>query len=202
MRNPISTWLMGIGILLIAIGFVLGLVSAGFAYGEFSFLIVLYWWLGGVVSGFIFIGMSEIVHLLQKIHDQNGGMNASGGTAAATPIAPSLSGEATTNTDKTEGTEEKETPFKDLTIVVNGERFKGQLRITKSTVKIMRKSMFDSEAQLVKAIPKSLLSTEYERDDDYIVYRFQEGSSYQKLAFKTYNVYDYEKIVNLLSDRR
>jgi hypothetical protein len=195
MRNPISTWLMGIGILLIAIGFVLGLVSAGFAYGEFSFLVLLYWWFGGVVSGFLFIGMSEIVHLLQKIHDQNGGMNASGGTAAFSPIVPTRAGEAETDSEETE------TPFKDLTIVVNGERFKGQLRIAKSTVKIMRKSMFDSEAQLVKAIPKRLLSTEYERDDDYIVYRFQEEGGFQKLAFKTYNVYDYEKIVNLLNDR-
>jgi len=204
MRNTVSTCLLGIGVLLIVIGFITGVVVAGDEYGDFQIVMALYWWLSGLVSGFIFIGMSEIIHLLQKLLDRSGVMNRS--FQAAEPLRREENPVTVTAGSPFEGkvgTEQAdaETRVKDLTIQLDGERFKGQFWITNSEVRVMKKSMLqsDSEAQLVKVISKSDLASNYERNKEYFVIAFHEGDSMQKLQFKTYNVYDYERILNLLN---
>ncbi|TVX99065.1 hypothetical protein [Cohnella terricola] len=189
MRNTVSVCLLGIGGLLLAVGFIAGIVSARDIYGDFQIEIAMYWWLSAVIAGFFFIGLAEIVNLLQKLLDQNSG---------ATPLSSSA---AASNIDEVETRiEESETKIKELTILINGERFKGQLWITKSDVRVIKKSMFqsDSDAQLVKVINKSDLSPHYERNNDYFVFSFHEGNNTGKLEFKTHNIYDYERIIHLL----
>lgn len=58
-RNTVSVFLMGIGIAIVAIGFIAGLVLGKDAYGEFSIAIVFYWWLSALAAGFLFIGLSR-----------------------------------------------------------------------------------------------------------------------------------------------
>lgn len=201
MRNTISTCLLAIGVLLLVIGFTLGIALAADGYGHFRIVTAIYWWLSGLVSGFIFIGMAEIVNLLQKLLDKKSGVTPS------LPSMPSfeVQGESEGREDVTfssHGDKEKEPSeirMKDLTIILDDERMKGEFWITDSTVAIVKKSMFQADTdQVVKVIPKHNLSSTYERDKDYLVYRFTEDNHTRELAFKTYNVYDYERIVNLL----
>ncbi len=214
MRNTVSTCLLGIGVFLFAAGFITGIVAAQEGDGGFRFIVALYWWLSAIIAGFFFIGLSEIVHLLQRILDKS--------AAPSSASAESLKreGEISSETTVTNGTassrektavssnaseaqppsEVSEGKIKDLTLVLDGERFKGQLWITASEVQVVKRSAFqsESEAQIVKVINKSDLSSDYERNKDYFVYSFKEGSRIQKLEFKTHNLYDYERIVNLL----
>jgi len=127
-------------------------------YGGFQIVVALYWWLSGIVSGFIFIGLSEIIHLLQRLLDANRG--ASQPFQAAEPFASSS---AVGNVGMAVG--DAETRIKDLTIVMHGDKFKGQFWITDTEVRVMRKAMFrsEAEAQLVKVISKSKLAPNYER---------------------------------------
>jgi len=195
LRNTVSTCLLGIGVLLITIGFITGIVVANDEYGGFQIVVALYWWLSGIVSGFIFIGLSEIIHLLQRLLDANSGratqpFQAAEPFAAASPIG---------RVEMAVG--DAETRIKDLTIVIHGEKFKGQFWITDSEVRVMKKAMFisEAEAQLVKVISKSKLAPKYERNKDYFVIGFYEGDSLQRMQFRTYNVYDYERILKLLN---
>jgi len=201
MRNTVSVCLLGIGILILVISFIFGIVSGQDGYGNFA--IAIYWWLSGIVVGFFFIGLAEIINLLQKLLDKNSSSNPS--SPPAEPLNREINtlyrtAAASTIGEVETGIEESETKIKDLTILLNGERFKGQLWITRSDVRVMKKSMFqsDSDAQLVKVISKSDLSPYYERNKDYFVFSFQEGNNTSKLELKTYNIYDYERIVNLL----
>ncbi|GLX70939.1 hypothetical protein [Paenibacillus glycanilyticus] len=202
MRNTISTCLFGIGIIIIAISFITGIVVASTQAGGFHPILALYWWLSGVAGGFLFIGLSEIVHLLQKLVDQAGTNDKQPGEMRLRR-AISKSGENAADTDNAAQADNAETKIKDLTILINDVRFRGYFIISKSEVKVMKKSMFqtDDDAMLVTVINKDKLSTEYERNKDYIVFPFAEGASHHKLAFKTYNVFDYERIIRLLQQR-
>lgn len=60
-RNTISSILLGIGILEIVICLIVGLINLPSS---------LAWWIGGFITGMIFIGFSEVIHLLQKIADR------------------------------------------------------------------------------------------------------------------------------------
>jgi hypothetical protein len=201
MRNTISTCLMAIGVLLLAISFISGITLATDEYGDFQIEIALYWWISGIISGFVFIGLSEIVNLLQKLLDKNSGVTQSIPSMSSYTRDENVIKETITPSPNGENeTDETETKVKDLTILIDDEQIKGQFWITNSNVRIMKKSIFqsDSEAQLVKVINKSNLSADYERNKDYIIFSFIEGNNNHKLAFKTHNIYDYERIVNLL----
>jgi hypothetical protein len=204
MRNTVSMCLLGIGILFIAIGFITGIAFAEDEYGNFLISVAIYYWLTGTIVGFFFIGLAEIINLLQKLLDKSSG---------ATPSSPSVelikreehssnkTSPATAIGEVETRMEDSETKIKDLTILIDGERFKGQFWITPSDVKVMKKPMFqvDSDAQLVKVISKIDLSPHYERNKDYFVYSYREGNDVRKLEFMTHNIYDYERIVNLLT---
>ncbi|MGO4372799.1 hypothetical protein AB4Z21_18965 [Paenibacillus sp. MCAF20] len=192
---------MAIGVLLLAISFISGITLATDEYGDFQIEIALYWWISGLISGFVFIGLSEIVNLLQKLLDKNSGVTQSIPSMSSYTRDENVIKETITPSSNGENeTDETEIKVKDLTILIDDEQIKGQFWITNSNVRIMKKSMFqsDSEAQLVKVINKSNLSADYERNKDYIIFRFIEGNNNHKLAFKTYNIYDYERIINLL----
>ncbi|WP_336772509.1 hypothetical protein [Paenibacillus sp. MMO-58] len=196
MRNNISTCLMGIGILLLVIGFIEGLIF-GNAPDGFHMTIALYWWLSGVTAGFIFIGLSEIVNLLQKLVTK---------FDADQPIQPgilSLFQPTSSRSVQEKIAEVSDTKIKDLTILIDDVRFRGFFVFTDTEVKVMKKSLFqaESEAVLIKEISKNSLSADFERDADYVIFQFTEGSSLHKLAFKTFNIYDYERIINLLKQK-
>jgi len=203
MRNTVSVCLLGIGVLFLALGLISGIAFAKDEYGDFLIQIALYWWLSGIVVGFFFIGLAEIINLLQKLLDQNSGSIPS--STSAEPlnregISLNKTAAALTTGDVETRIEDSESKIKDLTILINGERFKGQLWITRSDIRVMKKSMLqsDSDAQLVKVISKSDLSPHYERNNDYFVFSFHEGNNTGRLEFKTPNIYDYERIVSLL----
>ncbi|MGO4348844.1 hypothetical protein AB4Z45_25475 [Paenibacillus sp. MCAF9] len=201
MRNTVSTCLLAIGILIIAIGIISGFALSTDEYGDFQIVIALYWWISAIISGFLFIGLAEIVNLLQKLLDKNSGETQSIQSVSSSKHEESVVNDAIafSNIGEIEG-EESETKIKDLTILIDNERVKGEFWITKSNVRIMKKSMFqtDMDAQLVKVITKSNLSSNYVRNKDYIIFSFVEGHNDHKLAFKTHNIYDYERIVKLL----
>ncbi|ACT02277.1 hypothetical protein [Paenibacillus sp. JDR-2] len=196
MRNNISTCLMGIGILLLVIGFIEGLIL-GNAPDGFHMTIALYWWLSGVTAGFIFIGLSEIVNLLQKLVTK---------FDADQPVQSgilSLFQPTTSRSIEEKIAEVSDTKVKDLTILIDDVRFRGFFVFTDAEVKVMKKSLFqaESEAVLIKEISKNSLSADFERDADYVIFHFTEGSRKHKLAFKTFNIYDYERIINLFKQR-
>jgi len=206
MRNTVSTVLLGIGILFIVVGFISGIAFAQDQYGNFFISVAFYYWLSGIIAGFLFIGFAEIINLLQKLLDK-GGVSApasvsavvvrSEGDGSNTAYVASTTGEIAT------GSKDSETKIKDLTIVIDGERFKGQFWITPTEVKVMKKSMFqaDSDAQLVKVISKSTLSSEYVRNKDYFVFNYRDGDDVRRLEYMTQNVYDYDRILSLLTSR-
>ncbi|WP_336786180.1 hypothetical protein [Paenibacillus sp. MMO-177] len=190
MRNIISTCLMGIGILLLVIGFIAGLII-GIDHDGFHMIIALYWWLSGVTAGFIFIGLSEIVNLLQKLVNRFDANHIPQNAGPSSRIEEDSIAEVT------------DTKIKDLTILIDDVRFRGFFVISDAVVKVMKKSLFqaESEAVLIKEISKNSLSTDFERDGDYVIFHFAESNSKHKLAFKTFNIYDYERIINLLKPR-
>ncbi|TCM99065.1 hypothetical protein EV294_102352 [Paenibacillus sp. BK033] len=196
MRNVISTWLMGIGILLLAIGFITGLLF-GINDDGFHLITALYWWLSGVTAGFIFIGLSEMVNLLQKLVNR---FNAD--QPVQSGILSMFQSTSSSSVEK-KIAEAADAKIKDLTILIDDVRFKGFFVFTDDAVRVMKKSLFqaESEAVLIKEIGKDSLSLDFERDDDYVIFPFTEGGSMHKLAFKTYNIYDYERIINLLKQR-
>jgi len=191
MRNVISTCLLGIGIVIIIVGFILG-ISFGIAqYGEFSFVPALYWWLSGIVSGFLFIGMSEIVNLLQKIVDKQ----ITGSIQSQSPI---VEPRFETGMAAEDGDSDKVTKINGLTILIGNERFKGSFWIDNDTLRVMKKSMFqsDSEAQLITSIDKNNISSGYEFDKEYLILKFND--SRQKIAFRTHTIHDYDRVIELL----
>ncbi|WP_201000917.1 hypothetical protein [Paenibacillus glycanilyticus] len=196
MRNNISTCLMGIGILLLVIGFIEGLVF-GDAPDGFHMTIALYWWLSGVTAGFIFIGLSEIVNLLQKL------VNKFDANQPVQSGILSLFQPTSSSSIQEKIAEASDTKIKDLTILIDDVRFKGFFVFTDTEVRVMKKSLFqaESEAVLIKEISKNSLSADFERDEDYVIFSFTESGGIHKLAFKTYNIYDYERIINLLKQR-
>ncbi|WP_337103273.1 hypothetical protein [Paenibacillus sp. YIM B09110] len=201
MRNTISTCLLAIGVLILAISFISGITLANDEFGDFQIKFTLYWWGSGIISGFVFIGLAEIVNLLQKLLDKQNGV-----TQSIPSVSPYKADHIVSNVSVTSSsndaikTEESEIIIKDLTILIDDERVKGQFWITNCNVKVMKKSMLQSntDAELVKVINKSDISPNYEKNKDYLVFSFIEGNSSHKLAFKTHNIYDYERIVNLL----
>lgn len=191
MRNVISTFLLGIGIVIIVVGFILGISFGIDQYGEFSLAPALYWWLSGIVSGFIFIGMSEIVNLLQKIVDKQ----ITGSIQSQSPIVePHLE----TGMAAEDGDSDKVTKINGLTILMGNERFKGSFWIDYNTLKVMKKSMFqtDSEAQLITSIDKNNISSGYEFDKEYLILKYND--SRQKIAFRTHTIHDYDRVIELL----
>ncbi|MGO4541242.1 hypothetical protein, partial [Paenibacillus sp. 2TAB19] len=141
---------MAIGVLLLAISFISGITLATDEYGDFQIEIALYWWISGLISGFVFIGLSEIVNLLQKLLDKNSGVTQSIPSMSSYTRDENVIKETITPSSNGENeTDETEIKVKDLTILIDDEQIKGQFWITNSNVRIMKKSMFqsDSEAQ-------------------------------------------------------
>lgn len=194
-RNRVSTCLLAIGVFILAAGFIMGIIVAVDVYG--SFMYALYWWLSAIVSGFFFIGLAEIVNLLQKLLDKGSNTHP----AQTKPVIQTQKSLATSEVEPEAANELEEILFKDLTIVMDEDvRLKGQFCMTKSDLKVMKKSMLqsDTEAELVKVIPIDNLSADFEKNKDYIIFTFTEGDTIHKLAFKTHNIYDYERIVRLI----
>lgn len=76
-NNVIANFLFIIGIIEIVAGIVLGIIFGtieveGYysSYTSFSWSIFLLWSVGGIISGIIFIGFSEIINLLNRIYYQ------------------------------------------------------------------------------------------------------------------------------------
>lgn len=184
-RNTVSVFLMGIGILIIAIGFIAGIGLGKDAYGDFSLAVALYWWLSALAAGFLFIGLSEVVHLLQKLLDRSAGaapfqavqvsdgrMPAAIPTAAGTARAEGVTGSYSASADQAQPAVPGETvvqhanpargveQFKGLTILLDGRKIKGAFRFGPELLQIVSQS---------------------------------KGT--RKLAFKTHNLYDYDRIV-------
>ena len=204
-RNPISICLYGIGLLLILIAFVAGIVFSIDENSEIHMTIMLYWWLSGLVSGFAFIGMSEMVHLLQKIHDQRGSAHPSSGSSQfPMPVGGyrTAASEWSGNEEREEAADDSEVKFRDLTIQLDDEKLKGEFWITNEELSIMKRSLFqeDFQAQVVRRIKKSSLSDTFEKSKDYLIYSFTEGNNRHRLAFKTHHIFDYERIVALLKE--
>ncbi|MDI4648675.1 hypothetical protein [Cohnella hashimotonis] len=223
MRNTVSVFLMGIGVLIIAIGFIAGIGLGKDANGEFSLAIALYWWLSALAAGFLFIGLSEVVHLLQKLLDR------SAGAAPSAPYQSEQSGAGRLPTSNTtaggsaraaEGTGSYSAPanqarpevqtetavqhggpargveqFKGLTILLDERKIKGTFRFGPELLQIVSQSMFqaDEAAQTVETIPLHSFSADYLEGKDYYTFSFEKGT--RKLAFKTHNLYDYDRIV-------
>jgi len=107
MRNKVSTVLLGIGIFFIVVGFISGIAFAQDEYGDFLISVAFYYWLSGIIAGFIFIGFAEIINLLQKLLDKSSGsapasVSANGvarreGDGTNIPSAASANGEVETS---------------------------------------------------------------------------------------------------------
>lgn len=211
---------MGIGIAIVAIGFIAGLVLGKDAYGEFSIAIVFYWWLSALAAGFLFIGLSEIVHLLQKLVDRSaapaplqsgqlepGRMPAAMQTAAETARTQEAIGGYAGSADQGRqhasaeaairhgGPARGVVQFKGLTILLDEQKIKGAFRFGPELLQIVSQSMFqaDERAQVVATIPLDSFAADYLEDKDYYIFTFEKGT--RKLAFKTPNLYDYDPIV-------
>ncbi|MFC3799423.1 hypothetical protein [Cohnella sp. GCM10012308] len=227
MRNTVSVFLMGIGIIIIAIGFIAGIGLGKDANGEFSLAIALYWWLSALAAGFLFIGLSEVVHLLQKLLDRSAGaapsapfqaeqssaqrMLAAHPAAHPAPTAPARTAEVTGSYSAPANYTRPEVPvetvvqhanpargveqFKGLTILLDERKIKGTFRFGPELLQIVSQSMFqaDTDAQTIETIPLHSFSADYLEGKDYYTFSFEKGT--RKLAFKTHNLYDYERIV-------
>jgi amino acid transporter len=69
--NGISLVIRIIGIVIIIMGIVFGFVQGqtNSEYNEeLNFSIALFWWIGSIVAGFLFIGFAEIIRLLDAIN--------------------------------------------------------------------------------------------------------------------------------------
>ncbi|MFD2330241.1 hypothetical protein ACFSR7_13410 [Cohnella sp. GCM10020058] len=220
MRNTVSVVLMGIGILIIAIGFIAGIGLGKDAYGEFSLAAALYWWLSALAAGFLFIGLSEVIHLLQKLLDRTaspapyqsarsgaGRLPTANTTAAGSARATEVTGgySAPANQAQPEvlteivvqhaGMASGVEQFKGLTILLDERKIKGTFRFGPELLQIVSQSMFqaDEAAQNVETIPLHSFSADYLEGKDYYTFSFEKGT--RKLAFKTHNLYDYDRIV-------
>ncbi|GGH18810.1 hypothetical protein [Paenibacillus segetis] len=68
-ENKISIILAWIGIIYIVVGFILGLVLGKDSDGyEQVWSLTFIWWVGGLISGMFFIGLSEIIEQLHRIN--------------------------------------------------------------------------------------------------------------------------------------
>lgn len=190
---------MVMGIIIIAVGFITGISLAIDVYDNFSIEIALYWWLPAVATGVLFIGLSEVIHLLQRLLDRS----------AAAPLEAERAGvsraiaQGERGIGAAGGADEAAFPkpaeqFKGLTILLDDLKVKGAFRMGADTLQIVRQSMFqrDADAESVATIPLDSISRDYAEEGEYFVFTFDRGT--RKLAFKTPNLYDYGPIVKKL----
>lgn len=71
--NIIAKILFFTGLIVIVIGIITG-ISEGNAENEFGISVMLYWWLSSIFLGLLFIGLSEIINLLQALVDKKAGI--------------------------------------------------------------------------------------------------------------------------------
>ena len=194
MKNPIAICLFSLGVLTIFVAFIAGIITANDNYDGFQFYVALAWWLSGIVAGIFFMGIGEIINLLQKLLNQK---IDSAQSSKKFELAHSENNVLPNDNTIIESTEIK---IEDLTIMLDDERFKGQFSFSKDDLKVFKISSFqpDSDAQLIMTIRKNNISPTYEERKDYFIFTYTNGNDTCRLAFKTFNIYDYQKIVNLL----
>ncbi|WP_165279920.1 hypothetical protein [Paenibacillus protaetiae] len=208
-RNLVSNCLLAIGCGIIAVGFIAG-IALSWEMGRFHFVIALYWWLSAIVSGFVFIGLSEIIHLLQNIYDR---LNCSAlpqpghhssfenGAVRANNLDDSPNEPVTPDSESSHNTPVK---FNGLTVRLDQEKMKAEFWITADSLHIMKRSVFQPEfdAKLIKKIRKTDINRNFEKEKDYLIFTFHDPGTrtWHRLAFKTYTIHDYERIVTLLQN--
>lgn len=73
-QNVVSRILLGFGFIVIGVsllmGFFLAIASGQNGFALAAVMTLIKWWAYGAMIGLAFIGLSEIVKLLQSIHDQ------------------------------------------------------------------------------------------------------------------------------------
>lgn len=74
-RNNVSSILLGVGtfemILCFIVGFVVGQPEANMHEG-YRYIYALPWWIGGFITGMLFLGLAEVIRLLDLIYKQLG----------------------------------------------------------------------------------------------------------------------------------
>lgn len=198
MRNPIAVCLYTLGILIILGAFIAGIIAANENYYGFEMSIALTWWASGIISGIFFIGIGEIINLLQKLLDHKNPSAHSRSSALSffnDNEALSTHDHSAVFTD-----DNLDIKIKDLTIVMNNERFKGQFLITPEELKILKKSFFqnDSEAELIATINRDNIAPAYEKNKEYIIFSYFDRNVPFQISFKTVNIYDYQKVIDHL----
>ena len=162
MRNPIAICLFILGILKIFVAFIAGIFIAYEGYDGFQFNVAISWWLSGIVAGIFLIGIGEIINLLQKLLDQN---NGSVQSRKKFELTHNESNVLPNNKHDTAIIKSSDITIKDLTIMLDGERFKGQFLFSQDELKVYKKLPFqsDSDVQLIKIFLKNNISHKYEK---------------------------------------
>jgi len=195
MRNPVSISLYTIGTLIVLGSFIAGIVVSCEINHRFEFSIAITWWSSGIILGAFFIGIGEIINLLQKLLDHNHPSDRSSLT-----LFSSTNSEAYLNLEYPEdmNSDNQDVTIKDLTIVMNNERFKGQFLITQEQLTIYKKTFFQHDAEVIVTIDKNTLFPFYEKNKEYVIFSYRDLEEPIQISFKTYNMYDYQKVIDHL----
>jgi len=196
MRNPVSISLYTLGTLIIVGSFIAGIVVSSEINHRFEFSAAIIWWSSGIILGIFFIGLGEIINLLQKLLDHKHPSDRS----SSTLFSSSKNSEAFLSLEYPEdmNSDNHDVIIKDLTIVMNNERFKGQFVITPEQLTIFKKSFFQEDAEVIVTINKNTLFPLYEKNKEYVIFSYRDLEEPIQISFKTYNMYDYQKVIDHL----
>ncbi|MBP1996130.1 hypothetical protein [Paenibacillus eucommiae] len=209
-RNIFSTILLVIGGLEILVAFIIGIAwgQPESNYGAHNWSITLWWWIGGFISGMVFIGFSEVIHLLQKIYDKipagNAGNQSNTHTFSATNKVESM----TTNSIEHSQVEEVEVDekekalvsakqFNGLTIKIGEQKFSGYFLISELQIEIYKKA-FAEPPKLMKTVSLQDING-VSKNGEYLIVEVNENETISHFSFKTHTVFDYQKIADLLT---